>query len=125
MTVIHRGGYMIITNLQKIRKVKVEMEGAKNAFKQVPLSREDGAPHFSFRVFTLEPRGHTPFHSHPFEHLNYIIAGKGAMIRENGSEEPIQKGDFMMVLPGERHQYRNLSENEQLQFICAVPVEHE
>jgi quercetin dioxygenase-like cupin family protein len=116
---------MTITNLEKIQKVKVEMEGVKHTFKQVPLSRKDGAPHFSFRVFILEPGGHTPFHSHPFEHLNYIISGKGAVIREDGSEEPIRQGDFVMVLPGEQHQYRNLSEKAQLQFICAVPTEYE
>ena len=116
---------MVITNLDKIEKEKVEMEGVKHAFKQIPLSREDGAPHFSFRVFTLDPGGHTPFHNHPFEHLNYIISGQGAVVRENGSEEPVSAGDFVMVLPGEQHQYRNTSIQEQLQFICAVPIEYE
>ena len=116
---------MVITNLDKIEKVRVEMEGVKDAFKQVPLSREDGAPHFSFRVFTLEPGGYTPFHNHPFEHLNYIISGKGAVVREDGSEEPVGAGDFVMVLPSEQHQYRNTSERERFQFICAVPTEYE
>ena len=116
---------MVITNLNKIEKKKVEMEGVKQVFKQVPLSREDGAPHFSFRVFTLEPGGHTPYHNHPFEHLNYIIAGQGVVIREDGSEEAVSEGDFVMVLPGEQHQYRNSSKRKEFQFICAVPIEYE
>lgn len=116
---------MVITNLDKIEKLRVEMEGVKDAFKQVPLSREDGAPHFSFRVFTLEPGGYTPFHNHSFEHLNYIISGKGVVVREDGSEEPLGAGDFVMVLSGEQHQYRNTSERGRFQFICAVPTEYE
>lgn len=116
---------MIITNLDNIEMKKVEMDGVKHAFKQVPLSREHGAPNFSFRVFTLEPGGHTPHHNHPFEHLNYIISGQGIVVRDDGSEEPVKAGDFVMILPGERHQYRNASKQEQFQFICAVPIEYE
>ena len=116
---------MIITNLDSIEMKKVEMEGVKLAFKQVPLSREHGAPHFSFRVFTLEPGGHTPYHNHAFEHLNYIISGEGVVVREDGSEEPVKAGDFVMVLPNEQHQYKNASKGKRFQFICAVPVEYE
>jgi quercetin dioxygenase-like cupin family protein len=116
---------MIVTNLKKVRKTKVDMEGVKGAYKQVPLSRQDGAPNFSFRVFTLEPGGHTPFHEHSFEHLNYIIEGRGVVRREDGSETPVKAGDFVMVLPGERHQYRNTADGEQFRFLCAVPKEYE
>ena len=116
---------MIITSLDGVEKVKVEMHGVKDAYKQVPLSKKDGAPNFSFRVFSLEPGGHTPFHDHPFEHLNYVIKGKGMVVRDDGAEVPVKQGDFVMVLPGERHQYRNASDEEGFQFICAVPVEYE
>jgi hypothetical protein len=37
---------MKITSLDRIEKVKMPMEGAKDAYKQVPISREDGAPSF-------------------------------------------------------------------------------
>jgi quercetin dioxygenase-like cupin family protein len=116
---------MVIRKLDNVAKKVVEMDGVEGAFKQVPLSREDGAPNFSFRVFTLEPGGHTPYHEHPFEHLNYVIRGKGAVVRETGEEKPVDPGDFVMVLPGERHQYKNLSSSEQFQFICAVPIAYE
>jgi quercetin dioxygenase-like cupin family protein len=116
---------MIINSLDIIEMKKVEMDGVKHAFKQVPLSREHGAPHFSFRVFTLEPGGHTPYHNHPFEHLNYVISGKGVVVCEDGSEEPVMAGDFVMVLPNEQHQYKNASKRKRFQFICAVPIEYE
>ena len=115
---------MHVSSLGKAKKIKPDMEGAKGVYKQIPISREDGAPTFSFRVFTIEPGGHTPLHKHPFEHLNYIIEGHGTVFAEDG-ERKLKKGDFVMILPGERHQYRNTSSNELMIMICAVPKEYE
>jgi quercetin dioxygenase-like cupin family protein len=116
---------MKITNLEQTKKIKVDMEGAKDAYKQVPISKEDGTPTFSFRVFTIEPGGHTPYHKHPFEHVNYIIDGQGALVMESGEEKAIKKGDFALILPNEVHQYKNTEPNEPLVLICAVPKEYE
>ena len=116
---------MKITDLDKAEKSPVTLEGAKGAYRQVPLSHYDGAPNFSMRVFTLEPQGHTPFHKHPFEHLNYIIQGNGMVVAKNGEEREVHAGDFVLVLPNEQHQYKNKSAQEPFIFICAVPKEYE
>jgi len=138
---------MKITNLDHTPKTKVDMEGAKDAYKQVPISKNDGSPLFSFRVFTIEPKGHTPYHIHPFEHLNYVISGQGTIVAGNHEEHRIKKGDFALVLSNEvagnheehrikkgdfalvlsneEHQYRNDSENEPLVLICAVHKNYE
>jgi quercetin dioxygenase-like cupin family protein len=116
---------MKITNLDQAEKMKMTMEGAKDVLKQVPLSKNDGSPNFSFRVFTLLPDGHTPYHTHAVEHMNYIIEGDGAVVTESGEERPVKKGDFVLVLPGEKHQYRNRSSKNPMVMICAVPKEYE
>jgi len=116
---------MNIRSLNQIEKIKVDMEGANNVYKQVPISKDDGSPTFSFRVFTIEPGGHTPFHRHPFEHLNYIIEGSCAIVNESGQETAVKKGDFALVLPDEKHQYKNKSVSEPMIMICAVPKEYE
>jgi quercetin dioxygenase-like cupin family protein len=116
---------MKITSLDRIEKMRVEMEGAQGAYKQVPLSKKDGVPTFSFRVFTVEPNGHTPFHKHPFEHLNYVIEGFGALVTEEGKEHEVKQGDFILVLPNEQHQYKNRSLKDPFIIICAVPKEYE
>jgi len=116
---------MKISRLDNIEKKKVDMEGAKDVYKQVPISKDDDSPSFCFRVFTIEPGGHTPFHKHPFEHLNYIIDGHGAVVEEKGEEREIKKGDFALILPDEKHQYKNKSTSEPMVFICAVPKEYE
>jgi len=113
-----------ITSLKKEGKEKVEIEGARNVWKQVPISRADGAPTFSFRVFTIEPQGYTPLHTHPFEHGNYVIGGSGAVVTEE-DERPIKNGDFVFVAPNERHRYKNTSKSEPFVMICAVPKDHE
>jgi quercetin dioxygenase-like cupin family protein len=113
-----------ITPLEKVTKFVPQMQGAKGVLKQIPLSKVDGVPNFSFRVFTLEPDGHTPLHKHDFEHLNYIIAGGGTLVGE-GREQAIQKGDFALVPPGEMHQFKNTSSDQDLVLICAVPKEYE
>lgn len=116
---------MKITDLSKSEKVRMAMEGAKDVWKQIPVSRADGTPIFSFRVFTVMPGGHTPHHTHPFEHINYIISGTGTFVGEGGDERSLKAGDFALVLPDEKHQYRNASAEEPLVMICAVPKEYE
>jgi quercetin dioxygenase-like cupin family protein len=115
---------MQITRLEKVEKTVPKMEGAEKVFKQIPLAKSDGVPTFSFRVFTIEPGGHTPFHQHPFEHMNYIIEGRGVLAAKDREYE-IKKGEFALVLPGETHQFKNTMQDQNLIFICAVPKEYE
>jgi len=115
---------MLITRLEKVNKTIPEMPGAEGVLKQVPLSKEGGVPTFSFRVFTIGPGGHTPFHQHPFEHMQYVIEGSGVLVAENREHE-VKKGDFALILPDEKHQIKNTSKTHNLLIICAVPKEYE
>jgi quercetin dioxygenase-like cupin family protein len=112
-------------SLDQVEKIKVQVEGAHNAWKQVPLSREDGAPVYSYRVFTVDPGGYTPYHQHPYEHMNYIIEGEGVLVNEAGEQQLLKAGDFALVMPDEKHQYRNTSPDNPFKMICGVPKEYE
>ncbi len=112
-------------SLKNVEKKKVKMDGASGAWKQAPLSGDDGAPVYAYRVFTVEPGGYTPYHTHNYEHMNYIIEGEGAIINENGEELPIKGGYFALVLPNEKHQYRNKSKDKPMVMICGVPKQFE
>ena len=116
---------MKIISLKDVEKKRVNMEGADKAYKQVPLSRTDGAPLYSYRVFTIEPGGFTPYHRHPYEHMNYIIEGEGVLVNEQGERQPLKEGDFALVMPDEKHQYRNTSPERPMVMICGVPKEFE
>ena len=113
-----------ITSLDKTNKIKMDMAGADKVFKQVPLSKENGVPIYSFRVFTIEPGGHTPLHAHPYEHMNYIIEGEGYLTAQ-GKKHSVKEGDFALVLADEEHQYSNPSPEKPMIMICAVPKEFE
>lgn len=111
---------MIIRKLSDVAAAGVDMEGASGVSKQLVLGGADGVPNFSFRVFTIEPGGHSPHHSHRTEHLNYVLSGSGALMDGQGRLNPLQAGDFAFVAPGDVHQFRNTG-NEPFVFLCAVP----
>jgi quercetin dioxygenase-like cupin family protein len=112
---------MKIIAIDHVEKKKVQMEGAAGAWKQLPLGSKDGTPVYSFRVFTLEPGGNTPYHSHPYEHMNFVIEGEGVLLNAGGKEQQLKAGDFALVDPNERHQYRNNSSDKVFRMICGVP----
>ena len=117
---------MKIANLDSVSRQPVEMEGATGGVcKQVPVSGGDGSPLMALRVFTIEPGGHTPYHRHSYEHINYIISGSGRLVDGEGGSRPLVTGDFALVLPDEQHQYRNPSTDQPLVMICLVPREFE
>ena len=57
-------------------------------------------------------------------HMTYVIEGEGALVNEAGEEQTVKAGDFALVLPGEKHQYRNKGE-VPFKIICGVPKEFE
>jgi len=54
----------------------------------------------------------------------YVIEGTGTLVKEAGEETPLQAGDFALVDPDEKHQYRNKGD-QSFQMICGVPKEFE
>ena len=81
--------------------------GAEGVYKQVPIIQKPMARlRFRFACSPLSPGGYTPFHAHPFEHLNYIIEGNGVLVGKDRQQD-VKKGDFALVMPGETHQYKN------------------
>ena len=115
---------MIIKNIDQIPPQDVNMEGAKDVKVQVLLGPADNAPTFAMRVFELAAGGHTPLHTHPFEHEAVILDGDIAVVTEQG-DRPLQKGDVLLVAPNEKHQFRNLSDTQTARFMCLVPIAYQ
>jgi len=57
-------------------------------------------------------------------HMNYVIEGTGALVNEKGEETSLKAGDFALVNPDEKHQYRNKGD-VPFKMICGVPKEFE
>ncbi len=80
----------------------------------------DGAPFYSLRVIEVGPDGHTPNHTHPFEHENYVIEGQGrVLIGETWHE--VTPGSVVFVPAGVRHTYVNAGDTT-FRFLCGIPT---
>jgi quercetin dioxygenase-like cupin family protein len=110
---------MRVGHVDRIPARPVEMEGAKGVRMRVVVGEEQGAPNFVMRVFDVEPGGHTPYHSHDFEHEVFVLAGSGRH-QEEGRQTSLRTGDVVFVAPGVLHQFA-AAEEEGLRFICVVP----
>lgn len=115
---------MLIKNIESVFAAKVEMEGAQGASVRVIFGPADNAPTFAMRVFDLAPAGHTPFHTHNFEHEAVILEGDIALVTEQG-EKPVKKGDMVLVMPNEKHQFKNRSTTTTARFMCLVPIAYQ
>lgn len=96
------------------------MDGADGASMALMVGRGDGAPNFSMRQFEVAAGGHTPRHSHDYEHEVYILGGSGTVLL-NGREQPVRTGDALYVPADSEHQFQ-ASGGEALKFLCFVPV---
>ena len=114
---------MLIKQPKNVHSQVMQMPGAKDVSMQLMIGREDEAPNFAMRLFTVQPGGHTPLHSHNYEHEVMIVKGEGlAVSGEDGSiTTPVKAGDAVLVSPNEMHQFKNNSKDE-MKFLCLVPV---
>ena len=115
---------MIIKKINDVPLQDVNMEGAKDVKVRTLFGPADNAPTFSMRIFELAPAGHTPFHTHPFEHEAVILDGDIAIVTEDG-DKPMDKGNVLLIMPGDKHQFKNRSETEPARFMCLVPIEYQ
>jgi quercetin dioxygenase-like cupin family protein len=92
---------------------------AQGVAARVVIGKADGAQNFCMRVFVLAPGGHTPEHSHDWEHEMFVHAGTGE-IYGNGQWNPVQPGKVLFIPANEVHQIRN-SGSESLIIVCLIP----
>lgn len=109
-------------NFRQIKEHRISGEGILNVTMRLAVSKKDGAPTFTMRLFHIGPGGHTPSHQHPWEHEVYIIEGEGQLITEDSEHRAIHAGDFIYIDPSLTHQFQNTG-TTQLSFICVVPHE--
>jgi quercetin dioxygenase-like cupin family protein len=115
---------MIIRKLSDAAATTVQMDGAKDVSVRVIFGPNDKAPTFAMRVFELDGGGHTPFHTHAFEHEVVILSGEIAVVTETGPK-PLKVGDMLLVMPNEQHQFKNLSATQKASFMCMVPIAYQ
>ena len=114
---------MRIVRSNEVPAQQVEEEGAQGPTVRWLISGPEGAPTFAMRVFDVVPGGNTPLHEHDWEHEVYILGGEAEVVSEAGAQA-LSAGDAVLVLPGEKHQFRNRA-GAAARFLCMIPLPDE
>lgn len=96
-------------------------EGAKGVqIRWLIEERKDGAPNYNLRLIEVDEGGHTPHHTHRFEHENYVLGGEGEV--QIGAEvHRVREGDVIYIPEDVEHQYRNVGAGP-FRFLCGIPT---
>jgi len=103
----------------KIQLEDMEESGAEGIRVRWLIKQEDGAPNFAMRLFELQPKGHSPLHSHHWEHEVYILEGDCRVTCE-GQDRKASAGYLVFIPPNAMHQFVNVGQST-LKFLCLVP----
>jgi quercetin dioxygenase-like cupin family protein len=110
---------MAVVKYDDIKLDEIEMDGVASVSKANAIGPPEGWKDHTLRVFRINPGGFTPHHQHDWEHVNYVIRGRGVLTIGEQSHE-ISEKDFAFVPPNTMHQFEN-SYDEDFEFICIVP----
>ncbi len=110
---------MIVKKYNEVESSPVTTEGAQKVSIRWLIGKDSGAPNFYLRHFEVEPGGHTPYHSHPFEHEVYVLEGN-ARLDAQGKSFPLEPGSFALVMPDEEHRFENTGDST-FKFLCLIP----
>lgn len=98
---------------------RFDNEVAKGIGGRVAIGQADGARNFCMRVFEVDEGGHTPRHSHAWEHEIFFHEGAGEVWRDGGWMV-VGPGSVAFIPGGEEHQIRNAGRG-RLTFVCLIP----
>jgi quercetin dioxygenase-like cupin family protein len=110
---------MIVRHYEQVTAQPVDMPGSVGCRVRWLIGQAEAAPHFAMRQFEVAVGGHTPRHSHPYEHEVFVLEGHGE-VYEGDQARSLQAGDVVYVRPDEIHQFRNTG-NAPFKFLCLVP----
>jgi len=106
-------------HFSEVRLEEMVESGAEGIQVRWLIRKEDGAPCFAMRRFELAPHGHSPLHSHDWEHEVYILEGEGEVVCDK-EKRKISEGYVVFIPPKATHQFRNVGK-KKLKFLCLVP----
>jgi len=110
---------MAVIKYDEIKLAAMEMDGVANTHKANVIGPVEGWKDYTLRVVRMAPGGFSPYHKHDWEHVNYVMKGRGVLTIGDRSEE-VSERNFAFVPPNTMHQFRNPNDDD-FEFICVVP----
>jgi quercetin dioxygenase-like cupin family protein len=109
----------VIRNIERTPQKTVEMAGVKGVKMAVMVGREDGAPNFALRHFTVRAHGARPA-PQPRLRARGVRRRRRRDRLPGGAGAPIAPGDVVYVPADQEHQFR--AGDKGMRFLCLVPV---
>ena len=81
----------------------VTVEGADKVTVRWVISEADGAPNFAMRILEVEPGGHSPLHTHEFEHEVFILEGDCSVWRKGEKDK-----EFVKTISDGKHSFKKI-----------------
>ncbi len=115
---------MKVRNYNKVEKRGAFLkEKAVGVSMRVAIAEEDGAKDIVMRILEVDPEGYTPLHTHDYEHLLFVVKGKG-LVTDGSRECRMEKDDVVFVPGGQVHQIKNTGDSE-LVIVSVLPLKHD
>ncbi|MFB3884998.1 MAG: cupin domain-containing protein [Thermodesulfobacteriota bacterium] len=125
---------MIVMSARDAKKNKIETfpyKGKSYAVKDVWIqwlsqAGPQESPEYGLRFFTVGPLGEIPIHNHFYVQTMYILSGRIVVFSydpktDNVIEEKnLGPNDFVFIPSMEPHSMRNLSDKENVAFLCCI-----
>jgi quercetin dioxygenase-like cupin family protein len=109
--------------MKKFAYTEIEAETVEKQSKNLKvrwlITKETGAENFAMRLFEMGSGGHTPLHSHDWEHEVFILEGEGLVICGEDARL-FRPGDVIFISPNEKHQFRNTGK-QLVKLLCLIP----
>ena len=112
---------MIVSQEQDVMAAAMNSPEVRNAAMKVLVGEKEGWTDYVMRMVELGPDGHSPRHSHPWPHINFMVEGTGSLLMD-GKQYPVHAGAYAYVPADTEHQYTNTGDG-MFRFICIVPKE--
>lgn len=105
--------------VKKSSEVESRPVGAGSAASsRVLIGKEDGAPNFSMRRFTMGEGGGMPLHTNSVEHEQFVLRGR-ARVGIGQRVYEVNAEDVLFIPAGVPHFYEVVE--APFEFLCVVP----
>lgn len=97
-------------NTVEFGEVGLEYPGYEGVFAKVLVGKPQGWQDYTMKVFEIKRGGHTDKHSHEYQHIMYVLGGKGN-VEIDGVDHPVEQGSFVFFTPKIAHQISNAGDD--------------
>ena len=121
MSVIHRfSGTENAFDWENVKSKQYPDGAAKGASGKIMIGDADGAEHFAFRYFCIQPGGHSTLQDyHAHDHGVMILHGHAQVSLEDEQFE-LKPRDIIYISPWEHHSLAPIGD-QPLGFLCVIP----